>query len=267
LVTGRLTDLNIMDSGARGFPLRLCADAEHTLLASPDGKPYANLSDAATTYLRKHKGDEESIFFHILAITNSPAYREGNIGALRHSWPRVPLPSKPAMLAHSVSLGKQLGDLLLPDKSVSGVTTGKLRSDLKPLAVPHKVGGKAIDPDNDLEVNASWGHFGVENAVMPGHGKTNPNDIDPDHAVDVWINDAVCWRNVPLAVWEMTIGGYPVVKKWLSYREKRVLGRALRMEEMVYVTEMVRRLAAVLALGPELDANYAACAKDTISLK
>jgi hypothetical protein len=64
----------------------------------------------------------------------------------------------------------------------------------------------------------------------------------------------------------MTIGGYPVVKKWLSYRDRRVLGRALKMEEMVYVTEVVRRLAAVLALSSALDANYVACAQDTIKL-
>ena len=29
----------------------------------------------------------------------------------------------------------------------------------------------------------------------------------------------------------MTIGGYPVVKKWLSYRQFRVLGRLLLQEE------------------------------------
>ncbi len=64
-----------------------------------------------------------------------------------------------------------------------------------------------------------------------------------------------------------TIGGYPVIKKWLSYREKRVLGRPLRMEEMTYITEVVRRLKALLLLGPELDENYRACAKETLALK
>ncbi len=38
--------------------------------------------------------------------------------------------------------------------------------------------------------------------------------------VDIVLNDAVCWRNVLEAVWDYTFGGYQVVKKWLSYREK-----------------------------------------------
>jgi hypothetical protein len=59
-------------------------------------------------------------------------------------------------------------------------------------------------------------------------------------------------------VWDYSIGGYPVIKKWLSYREKTVLGRDLRLEEAVYVTDLIRRLAALATLQPMLDANYAA---------
>jgi hypothetical protein len=52
------------------------------------------------------------------------------------------------------------------------------------------------------------------------------------------------------------IGGYQVIKKWLSYREKELLGRGLMPEEVRYVTEMARRLAALIALQPSLDENY-----------
>jgi hypothetical protein len=41
---------------------------------------------------------------------------------------------------------------------------------------------------------------------------------------DVYLNDGAYWMNVPARVWEYTSGGYRVVKKWLSYREERVLG-------------------------------------------
>ena len=88
---------------------------------------------------------------------------------------------------------------------------------------------------------------------MPGRGKTAPHGTD---ALDIYLNDSTCWRNVPQAVWEFTIGGYQVIKKWLSYREKPLLGRALTPDEVRYVTEMARRLAALLALHPALDANY-----------
>ena len=49
-----------------------------------------------------------------------------------------------------------------------------------------------------------------------------------------------------------------MIKKWLSYREKELLGRALKIEEARYVTEVVRRIAALLLLSPALDANYEA---------
>jgi hypothetical protein len=61
---------------------------------------------------------------------------------------------------------------------------------------------------------------------------------------------------VPETVWDYTIGGYQVIKKWLSYREKPLLGRGLTPDEVRYMTEMARRLAALVALQPILDDNY-----------
>jgi hypothetical protein len=81
--------------------------------------------------------------------------------------------------------------------------------------------------------------------------------------LDVYLNDTAYWSNVPQAVWAYTIGGYQVIKKWLSYREKAMLGRGLKMEEAEYVTEMVRRIAALILLQPDLDANYEAVKADT----
>ena len=63
-------------------------------------------------------------------------------------------------------------------------------------------------------------------------------------------------RNVPRKVWEYTLGGYQVLKKWLSYREQALLGRSLSVDEVAYFSQTVRRIAALLLLGPQLDANY-----------
>ena len=41
---------------------------------------------------------------------------------------------------------------------------------------------------------------------------------------DVYLNEDALWRNVPAAVWGYRLGGYQVLKKWLSYRERKVLG-------------------------------------------
>jgi hypothetical protein len=202
----------------------------------------------------------ETVFYHILAVLWSPAYRQENEAALRQDWPRVPIPADAAILEASAKLGRTVADLLLPDKPMHGVTTGNLRPELRRLAMPSKVGGRAIEEPADTKVDAGWGFRGQKNAVMCGKGSVVPCGDDPENAVNVYINDKVYWANVPKDVWTMTIGGYPVVKKWLSYREYKVLGRALRTEEIAYVTLVVRRLKALLLLGTDLDANYRAAA-------
>jgi hypothetical protein len=53
-------------------------------------------------------------------------------------------------------------------------------------------------------------------------------------------------------------GAYQVIKKWLSYRKEKLLGRPLSLEEARYVSALVRRIAAILLLQPALDANYLA---------
>ena len=80
--------------------------------------------------------------------------------------------------------------------------------------------------------------------------------------LDVHLNAESYWSNIPQNVWDYTLGGYQVIKKWLSYREQGVLGRPLKPDEVVYVSEMVRRITAILIMGPALDTNYQACAAD-----
>jgi len=73
---------------------------------------------------------------------------------------------------------------------------------------------------------------------------------------DVFLNDGAYWRNIPARDWEYTTGRYRVVKKWLSYREERVLGRGPKVEEVWEVGWIVRRIAIIVRTGPELDTNY-----------
>lgn len=44
------------------------------------------------------------------------------------------------------------------------------------------------------------------------------------------------------------VGCYQVLKKWLSYREKKVLGRPILPEEVQHFTDSARRIAAILRL-------------------
>ena len=63
---------------------------------------------------------------------------------------------------------------------------------------------------------------------------------------------------MPAHVWAYMLGGYQVIKKWLSYREHDVLGRPLKPDEVAYVSQTVRRIAAILLMDRDLDNNYAA---------
>ena len=83
---------------------------------------------------------------------------------------------------------------------------------------------------------------------------------------DVYLNESACWNDIPAPVWDYTIGGYQVIKKWLSYREFDLLGRALTPDEAREVTHMARRIAALILLQPELDRNYQVVKADTVAL-
>jgi hypothetical protein len=70
------------------------------------------------------------------------------------------------------------------------------------------------------------------------------------------------WRNIPAKLWDYTISGYAVIKKWSRCREKALLGRSLAVEERWFVPDTAaRRLAALMLLGPQLDDNYRAVVK------
>ena len=65
---------------------------------------------------------------------------------------------------------------------------------------------------------------------------------------DVYLNERAYWRNVPAAIWNYQLGGYQVLKKWLSYRESKVLGRSMLPEEVQHFTDTARRIASIVRL-------------------
>jgi hypothetical protein len=144
----------------------------------------------------------------------------------------------------------------LGSTSVEGVTAGKLKPEFKVIAV--------LSSTQNLSLTVGWGHAGQNGVTMPGKGKLETRAFDPDETIaalgqsthDIYLNNSACWQNVPEKVWDYTIGGYQVIKKWLSYREFELLGRALTPDEAREVTHMARRIAALILLQPELDKNY-----------
>jgi hypothetical protein len=285
-----LADHHIVESNVGMFPLYLNhVSVQATLFASEEpAGPTANLSVRAQTYLATAGSSAEDLFYHTIAILNTPAYRAENAGALRQDWPRVPLPGRREVLAVSAELGRQVAALLDPECAVPGVTTGSLRCELAPLGVIARVGGGALDPEaGDLKVKAGWGYAGQGGVTMPGKGRAVDRAYTDDERVaivdgatdlglsgeeamallgeqtyDLYLNERAYWRNVPARVWEYDIGGYQALKKWLSYREEALLGRSLYVEEAREFTAIVRRIAVLRLLEPALDANYARVKQD-----
>ena len=117
----------------------------------------------------------------------------------------------------------------------------------------------------DFALTAGWEHYGSGGAVMPGQGRMEERPFIPDEQVpsvgathasplhspttfDIYLNGRAYWRNVPAAVWRYKLGGYQVLKKWLSYREQSILARPLTPAEVQHFTDTARRIAAILVI-------------------
>ena len=265
--------LDLMDRGSTCFPMWL---RDNSLGLGGDGTQRTpNLSPAAQHYLDRLGMSVDDLFHHVIAVLHNPQYRAANAGALRMEWPRIPLPGWPdgladgaaAELSASAARGRQLAALLDSDTPVAGVTSGALTPAMAAIAVPAIVQKSGADGDNmtgdDFAVTAGWGHYGSGDAVMPGQGRLVERDYTAaeraalsdllptlgETTCNIYLNDRAYWRNVPGSVWNYQLGGYQVLKKWLSYREMRVLGRVLTVEEVQSFAETARRVASILGLG------------------
>ena len=273
LVISHIGDLNQMNSGVYCVPVRRKDDGIEIGGIGTQRRP--NISNAAQSYLERLGADLQDLFHHVIAILHDPSYREANADALRAEGPRIPLPGWPngeavgaaAVLAESAARGRELAALLDPDMQVPGVTVGALRPAIAAIAVPTTTDGRNMIGE-DFAVTAGWGHYGSGDVVMPGQGRMVERAYTPDErlemadalpalgetTVDIYLNARTCWRNVPAAVWTYKLGGYQILKKWLSYREREILGRMLTPEDVQHFTDTARRIGAIVAAPVESSA-------------
>jgi hypothetical protein len=239
------------------------------------------MSPELLMYIRGVGGSFEDVFYHVIATLYCPAYRQANSGGLQHDWPRIPMPSDVEELRTSATLGRNITSLLNPEVDVQGVTVGPLVY-LQPIAEVATSDGGQIDPARDLVVSDNWDYVDARGAVMPGSGATQLREMSIRElaaletlseaqssqigvqTMDVHINEKTYWRNVPAPVWDFSIGGYPVLKKWLSYRDQRVLNRALQVEELEEFQKIARRITSILLLNPQLNAAYESTKADAV---
>ncbi|HMS39658.1 MAG TPA: N-6 DNA methylase [Pyrinomonadaceae bacterium] len=233
----------------------------------------ANLSEFARNYLQnlgftEIDSDAETaslIWYHALAIGYSPEYLNENADGIRQDFPRIPLPSTKEDLISSAELGKRIAALLDTEKQVAGVTVGKIEERLRSVGVAAHLEGKQFT-DEDFEVTAGWGHAGKDGVTMPAKGKHNIREAEinglGETTYDIFINNFAYWRNVPERVWNYYIGGYQVIKKRLNYRENEIFKKTLKLDEITEVTNIIRRIAAIILLENDLNENYQRVKKD-----
>ena len=290
--TTLLADHHIVESNVGMFPLYLRHTIKQDSLLSSksaDGVE-PNVSPAAQSYVEGHEVGADDLFYHVLAVLHAPQYRLENAGALRQDWPRIPLSSTKDAFLHSAELGRKIAALLDTEHGVAGVTAGTIGDPFRYFGTVSHVAGKPLDPVEDLKVTAGWGHAGKGGVTMPGKGRIIERVYSTDErkaiergaqllglsdeealahlgerTYDVYLNDVAYWKGISARVWEYTIGGYQVIKKWLSYRDLELLGRPLSPEEAREVMNMARRIAAILLLEPSLDGNYQAIKDSTYS--
>jgi len=288
-------DYDSISGHARHFPIFTKAYGKKNRKGGGNGelfeeKRVANLSERARKYLAclaigDPDADLESasvLWLHCLAIGYSSGYLTQNRDGITQGWPRLPLPDAGELLRESALLGRKVAWLLDTTTPIDGITQGTPRTELGRIGVLSHVHRKNVDVSKrDLEITANWGHLDNRGATMPGGGRSIEREYEPpelaafesgaaslgfgsedilgllgETTLDVYLNDKVYWKNVPSCVWEYRIGGYQIIKKWLSYREKRIIGRSLTVEEVREVTGIARRIAAIILMQPELNANY-----------
>ena len=264
LVISNIGDLNQMNSGVYCVPLWLGEDG---LVLNGDGmQRRLNLSGVAQSYLEHLGTNAQDLFHHVLAVLHDSTYNQVNADALRAEGPRIPLLAWPdgetegaaEALAKSAARGCQLARLLDADAPVPGVTEAPLRPASTVIAVPSTRDGRNM-AGADFAVTAGWGHYGKDDAVMPGQGRVVERSYTSEERAalgdalptlgettfDVYLNHRAYWRNLPAAAWRYKLGGYQVLKKWLSYRELNILDRPLSPEEVQHFTDTARRIAAI----------------------
>jgi hypothetical protein len=266
-------DLHLHDRGSVSFPITMTSSPERreTLFDSGQEVPTktANLNETIWNALREswgltgdlHGDDAKNLAKGIarvcLAICHSPAYELEHKESLAQDWAHIPIPRQKDVFARLCSSGDQIAVLLNPIIDARSTIKTILGSSANTLAVASRDGGGSVR-SNDMVVaysfsgNATGGWRSrqpteSESSIIPSGAETG----------DLYINDHIFFRNVPSTVWEYELGGYPVIKEWLAYRDSgRRPDTALTLEETDHLRGMIQRIAALLALHEKLNALY-----------
>lgn len=163
--------------------------------------------------------------------------------------------------------GDAIAQLLDPDADPESTVTELLGQER--ARTLGKVSSRTGAPVGAGDLRVTISYFGA------ARGKWQPRAFASDELAapewgpetgDLHLNEHVFLANVPAAVWTFELGGYPVLRKWLGYRQASRRGdRPLTLAEVRHLRSMVQRLAALLAFQPRLDDIYQAAAANAFT--
>lgn len=273
LVATSLFDLHLHDRGSVGFPAQVRPASLPRSLFTPEEpaatRPVANLTpDVWSSFqgawrLRGGRDGEEArrlvrrLFHLTLALAHAPQFEDDHRSALAQDWLHLPIPRDRTVFTEIAGLGETVARLLDPLADAERPLEELLGPARRTLAV---VAGKgtAVVRERDLAVTVSYN--GAAQGGWVARARSEGEVVASawgESTGDLWLNDTVHLRNVPERVWRYELGGYPVVKKWLGYRDaRRRSGRGLTLAEVDHLRGIVHRVAALLLLHERLDAAY-----------
>jgi hypothetical protein len=280
LLASTLVDLHLHDRGSVCFPQRVKTGAakDGTLFKNSRAREYANI--AAPTWeairtARKLRGDLDGkdakklvrdLFRVALAILHTPQYEEDHRDGIAQDWAHLPIPKDRQVFARLVEIGEKVAVLLDPAAKADAEVQRVLGAAARSIGVLAKVGSSKVSQE-DLRVRVSYygaakgkwqeREYREGESANPGWGPTTG---------DLFINDRAFFSNVPSAIWRYELGGYPVLKKLMGYRQaSRRDGKPLTLSEARHFRSMIQRLAAALVLREDLGKLYEAASADAFT--
>ena len=267
-----LVNLHVHERGSVVIPRETRGD---DLLVDRD----ANLPEAAWRVLCDHFGltghrrDDDArhltgkLLRAALAILHAPAYQADHRSALSADWAHLPVPKDAGSLEQMAESGELVGHLLNADREARDDVFAVLNEGRSAqLGQLHKLDGSPVRTEDLLVTVNYWG--GAKGRWIPRLFASNEEPLPEwgGRTGDLYISEQVFFANVPEAVWKYELGGYPVLKKWLGYRQaNRRDGKPLSAEERSWFRAVVQRIAALLALSPKLDELYSAAAENAFT--
>lgn len=272
LILTSLFDLHLHDWGSVGFPAEVNPEPGIGMLFKPHAEDLvrrANLSETVWTTLRENwnlKGDlrgkdakrlSRALFRYCTAIAHAPQYEVDHKDSLAQDWPHIPISKDKVQFDEIVRLGEQVASLLDPLANATPVIKVALGKDIKTLGVAQRVGGGYV---SESELLVQYSYYGGATGRWDQRSVKEVETQRPewgDVTGDLYLNESVFLTHLPPEIWRYELGGYPVIKKWLGYRQaSRRNGAALSLQELDKLREIVHRIAALLTVRPLLDAAY-----------